>query len=155
MSSYCQAVSCHWAITNAFLKTNNINNLWVDIFICQGHINQLSKAPNIWPGSDWTRVWWTSISYNIFKPHWLLQGLWVFREYSCDQRAASSPQNLPQRWNTSWTIFVFFCIKIDDHYEVQYFDILVFDVLVQRTICAIAHEIVCVSLYEKTCAQCA
>ena len=34
----------HWAITNAFLKTNNIHNLWVDIFICQGHTNQLSKA---------------------------------------------------------------------------------------------------------------
>ena len=44
-----------WAITNAFLKTNNINNLRVGILICQGHINQLSKASNIWLGSDWIK----------------------------------------------------------------------------------------------------
>ena len=60
-SNYCQAVSCHSAITNNFQNTNkHINNFWLGSFMRQFQLIR-SKSYSQWvtrPGKDQTWVKW-------------------------------------------------------------------------------------------------
>ena len=147
MSSYCQAVTCHWAITNTFLKTNNINNLWVDIFICQGHIIKLSKAAGqaeIELESD------ERPSLTTFSSH-----IDYCRDFESSENTVVTnvqPALLKTslKGETHPGQYLSFIVNRWSLWGPIFWHILVFDVLVQRTICAWD----CLCFYVCT-AQCA